>query len=363
MTAASDVDALAGASRLRTRGHPAALAYVKSAILSGRAPNALLLEGPAGIGKATLARDLAAGLLCQAADPTARPCRTCPSCHKVDHGNHPDLHVLRPEGAGDQIRLGQVQRLAADLALMAMEGTLRLAIIEGAHRLNPDAQNALLKTLEEPVGPTCIVLVVDDPATILPTVASRAERLRMGPVPAAVIADLLVEAGICDEPAAAVAARAARGRVGAAVAIATDPDATLVAGRLARGLLDLAAAPAGARLGRVPELLADGALLEGVGRGARPAPQERRRAALRVLLVWRDLARDLAIVAHGGAAQIADHTLLEDLRCAAPRMPKNELLAFLEKLDGLIAAVEEYANPELALDSVVLAWPRLRTAA
>jgi len=76
----------------------------------------------------------------------------CTACRKIKHGNHPDLHRLAPEGAGDQIRLGAVQGLTAELALLPMEGRIRVALIEDAHRLNPDAQNALLKVLEEPVG-------------------------------------------------------------------------------------------------------------------------------------------------------------------------------------------------------------------
>src|SRR5205085_102656 len=99
-----------------------------------------------GSGKDTLASDLAAGLLCTAADPAARPCRACAACRKVEHGNHPDVHRIAPEGAGDQIRLAQVTALVSELALLPMEGRRRVAIINAAHRLNPDAQNALLKT-------------------------------------------------------------------------------------------------------------------------------------------------------------------------------------------------------------------------
>ena len=168
----------AASGRLLTRGHPLALTAVRRAITRGRAPHAILLVGPQAVGKTTLAMDLAAGLLCIAPDPHARPCRVCPGCRKVEHGNHPDLHRLTPEGAGDQIRIGQVQALVTELALLPMEGRVRVAIIEAAHRLNPDAQNALLKTLEEPVGEACIVLCADDPATILPTVASRSARFR-----------------------------------------------------------------------------------------------------------------------------------------------------------------------------------------
>src|SRR6188508_1518247 len=123
---------------LLTRGNPAAQRLVERAIESGRPPHALLLVGPEGVGKTTLALDLAAGLLCLASDPVDRPCRTCAACRKVEHGNHPDLHRLAPEGAGQQIRIGQVQQLTSDLSLLPLEGRFRLAIIEKAQRLNED---------------------------------------------------------------------------------------------------------------------------------------------------------------------------------------------------------------------------------
>ena len=123
-----------------------------------------------GSARQRLARDLAAGLLCTDPDPAARPCRTCAACRKLEHGNHPDLHLLEPEGAGQQIRVAQVQALAADLSLLPLEGRYRVAIIEHANRLNQDAQNALLKTLEEPPARVCLILAADDSTTLLPTV-------------------------------------------------------------------------------------------------------------------------------------------------------------------------------------------------
>ena len=117
-----------------TRGQSSALGLVRRAVERERPPHALLLAGPPGVGKTTLALDLAAGLLCLADDPRERPCRACAACHKIEHGNHPDLHILRPEGAGQQIRVGQVQALAAELALLPLEGRFRVAIIEAAQR-------------------------------------------------------------------------------------------------------------------------------------------------------------------------------------------------------------------------------------
>ncbi len=192
----------------------------------------------------------------------------------MEHGNHPDLHRLAPEGAGDQIRIGQVQALVTDLALLPMEGRVRVAIIEAAHRLNPDAQNALLKTLEEPVGEACIVLCADDPATILPTVASRSARFRLGPVPVADIGALLVDRGLADASRAAGIAAASNGLPGAAVALARSPDALLIRERLARQLVDLLSADHRTRLASATSLMADGAALDEALSGEVPAADE-----------------------------------------------------------------------------------------
>ena len=378
------------ADRLRTRGHPAAIAAVSRAIESERPPHALLLIGPRGSGKTTLALDLAAGLLGLAAEPGARPCRACAACRKVDHGNHPDVHRIAPEGAGDQIRLAQVTALVAELALLPMEGRRRVAIVTAAQRMNPDAQNALLKTLEEPVGAATIILCADDQAPILPTVVSRAARLRLGTVAIPAVEALLVEQGIADPPRARVAALAAGGLPGLAMTIAAHPESTLVADRMVRQLLDLLGADRRTRLGTVASLVADGAALDAALRGEpdanveddvameaparrggtparsappaasrKPQPAERRRAAIRVIDAWRAVGRDLAVVGRGGRAQVRRMDLLEDLEAAAPRVDRIALLAFLDRLDGMGAAIEAYANPELVLDHLVLAWPHL----
>jgi DNA polymerase-3 subunit delta' len=352
--------------------------------------------GPAGVGKTTLALDLAAGLLCTAGDVLDRPCRGCAACRKVAHGNHPDLHRIGTQGAGEQIRLPQVQDLVSELALLPMEARLRVAIIESAHRLNPDAQNALLKTLEEPVGAACIVLCADDPATILPTVASRSARLRLGPVAIEAIAELLRDEGLADAARAGTLARAAAGSPGLALALARTPEALLVRERIVRQLADLLAADRRTRLAASASLMADGAELDAALRGAlvgtqtegstedptpvrrpagrgraagtarpstRPEPAERRRAARQVLTIWREVARDLAVARGRSGGGVRHLAILEELDAAAPSIPPAELVSFLDRLDGWSAALEAYASPELLLDGVLLAWPRARAAA
>lgn len=379
--------------RFRTRGHPGALAFVQRAIELERPPHALLLVGPDRVGKATLALELAAGLLCLDDDPSARPCGECAACRKVAHGNHPDLHRLEPEGAGQQIRVSQVHALVSELALLPLEGRFRVAVVERAHRLNPDAQNALLKTLEEPPAAVCLILAADDSSALLPTVVSRCARIRLSPVAADTIAELIEETGLADRARGAALARLAGGRPGLALALARRPEAVLAQARLARTLLDLVTADRRRRLSVQSGLLEDGVTLAAAAAGTaedaeamaaeaakparkraastagesagsrRPSPAERRAAVAEIVAVWRDVARDLAVAARGGRRELNQHELLDDLVRIGETVDPDSVARFLVRLDGAGRALDQYANPELCLDTLLLEWPRPRQAA
>ncbi len=222
----------------RTVGQPAAVAAVH-AMLATRVPHALLLVGPPSVGKHALALDLAAGLLCTGATGGDRPCRTCRGCRMVEHGNHPDLHLLAASGPGNQIRIGEdqhpepgtIRRLSIDLALLPVEGGERVAVIRDAGRMNEVAQSALLKTLEEPPAATTLILCADDEEVLLPTIRSRCARVRLGTSGSRAIEGLLADLELADPPTAARLARLAGGRPGLAVAYARAPEAERHPGR------------------------------------------------------------------------------------------------------------------------------------
>ena len=397
----------------RTRGQPAALEVIE-AMVRGHAPHAILLAGPDGVGKTTLALDLAAGLLCEA-EPERRPCRSCRACRMVDHGGHPDLHRLGPVGPGRQVVIGGpdaryrgIRDLITELALLPVEGRARVAIVDGADRMNEDAQSALLKTLEEPPAGVVIIRSADQETRLLPTVRSRCGRVRLGLVGSRDIEMIVGDHDLADPPMAARLGRLAAGRPGLALAYARAPDAVLIRAELSRVLLDLTGAGSAARLAAVraaiPRALALVSALAGAddgrageratrrrGRQIQPSmpiatsmpdddpdegaadeagevrgrlvpATERRKAAEILVGLWADVARDLVLVGAGGARSVRDPVLIEELAATAAMIDPGDVGAFLDRTARGAELLAGNVSPELLLDSLALAWPRARAA-
>ncbi len=155
-------------------------------------PHALVVEGGRGIGKTTVLRWLAAALLCPSALDTEEPCGVCRTCMRVAVGVFPDLHILdRAHDDDDRkqngksfhvIKVDQVRAVQELLLRHAVEGRARVLTIADADHMEEPAQNALLKTLEEPGAATFLLLEARQPEELLPTVRSRVQRLRVLPL-------------------------------------------------------------------------------------------------------------------------------------------------------------------------------------
>ncbi len=146
-------------------------------VRAGRLPHGLLLHGPAGTGKKEFANQFAQSLLCRTPDAGGNPCGTCQACHLVAAGTHPDLQQISPEEDRKVIRVDQIRTLSARLAAKSQFGGYRVAVITPAERMNIEAANSLLKTLEEPGADTVLLLVSAQPGRLPPTVRSRCQRL------------------------------------------------------------------------------------------------------------------------------------------------------------------------------------------
>jgi DNA polymerase-3 subunit delta' len=157
----------------------------------GRFPHALLLSGPRGVGKERFAQRLAAALVCDSEAVAARPCGECRSCRLSQAGTHPDIHWLAPEEEGKAIRIDAVRDLIGRSTLTTQSRGMRVFVIAPAEAMNRAAANALLKTLEEPVASSCLLLVSSATHLLPATILSRCQKLLFPPVAPAAAADWL----------------------------------------------------------------------------------------------------------------------------------------------------------------------------
>ena len=222
-------------------GQEQAVSWLRQALRSGRLAHAYLFAGPAGVGRATLARRLAQALCCEsggAEEPREMPCRECQNCRLIEGGSAPDVETISTGGLCDEsganhrdhaqdgstrIRVCQVRRLERLAALAPFSSPRRIFVVDSADELQHEAAQALLKTLEEPPGGTLLVLLAGDPEALPATVRSRCQLIRLAPLaPAALRRALEEHASLAPDDAARLA-RDAGGRYGSALRLHADP--------------------------------------------------------------------------------------------------------------------------------------------
>jgi DNA polymerase-3 subunit delta' len=356
-------------------GQAGAVRLLRRALRGGRLPHALLFQGPENVGKAAVARTLAAALMCERAQD-GEPCGRCSACRRVAGGSHPDVLVVtrlprrgggrrdaedadddeegdEEEGAGApaprragtelkrEIVVDQVRELAEHAAFAPREGARRVFLIDPADRLNRAAQNALLKTLEEPPGRALLVLLTSRPHLLLPTVRSRCLPLRFARMPVRELAAALEARGTAPEEALVRAALAA-GAPG--LALAGNVDARRLRRDEVLSALEKAAAGPAALAG-LPALV------------AAFAPKDDEDAFLERLDLAEALLRDAARAATGGAgdAALLHVDLRSRLHALGGRLGRARLAALLTAVERLRADLRFYVNRTLLTESLLAA--------
>ncbi len=158
-------------------------AYAAGRLAAQRMPHALLLTGVAGCGQEQFAQALVAAALCLQRNEDGLACGHCSACELYKAGTHPDFQGIAAEAGSEQIKIDQIRELLSFLGLSRQFAGYRVALIEAADRLNPNAANSLLKMLEEPPAASLLVLVATQPALLPITIRSRCQRLRFGVPP------------------------------------------------------------------------------------------------------------------------------------------------------------------------------------
>ncbi|MBE0597704.1 MAG: DNA polymerase III subunit delta' [Desulfuromonadales bacterium] len=313
----------------RVLGHERQKAILQRAMTSGRLAHAYLFEGPEGVGKRLLAVALARAVFCR----EGTGCGDCPACRKVDHQNHPDLHLVESEGAA--IKIDQVRVLQREMAFRPVEGGKKICLIDGADRMNPAAGNALLKTLEEPSGEALLILLTCRSDAVLGTIRSRCQRLPFGRLPRTMIQEVLqerLELGVTEGHVLAALADGSFHK-----ALGRDRDLYLVQ---RREILKQVTALGGSVI----------ALFE----LTRQLMEEKDRLA-EILDILQTFYRDLLLLQHGAAeSELVNIDLLEKLRRVGRRETVPSLLNKLEAIAASRRHLERNANRQLALDILLM---------
>lgn len=154
--------------------------FLRDAVREDRLAHALLFAGPEGIGKASLALAFAAWSLCERGEDDA--CGECAACRQIAAGSHTDLLVVSVAAGKKEIGVDRARELKRFTQLQPLSGKVKLGIVDGAQLLTVAAQNALLKTLEDPPRRSILILVANNPDALLPTVRSRLQRVPFSPL-------------------------------------------------------------------------------------------------------------------------------------------------------------------------------------
>lgn len=196
-------------------GHDRLKELIARAAMRGTLPPSLIFAGPAGVGKAMMALALAQFVNCLS--PAGEDaCGECASCRRIVRGVHADVLRIEP-GENGSIKIDEIRGAIERAAYRPFEGRRRVVIIDDAEQMVNAAQDALLKTLEEPPNASTFVLVTSMPDTLLPTIRSRCQRLRFGRLSPADVADMLMQRHEYTEADAHAAASLSDGSVGRAL--------------------------------------------------------------------------------------------------------------------------------------------------
>jgi DNA polymerase-3 subunit delta' len=304
-------------------GHGKSIGILQRIVSSGRIAHAYLFLGPEGTGRKKSAEAFIAAVFCGRDDA----CGECPSCRKFAAGNHPDLHLVQPDG--QFIKIDQIRALQRELAFRPYEAPRKACIIDGADRLNQSSGNALLKTLEEPPGNALLILLATTTDNVLPTIRSRCQQLLFSGIPTEEIEAFLCRQGT-DAETAQVAASLADGSIARALALCSDD---VMADRSA-----IITAACGLNRQEVLPLFTLGEMFD----------KEREKASQAVELLtsfWRDL-----LLLRSGAEQVVNRDLLPLLHREAAKRSETVIIDNLEQLGRTRSAILRNANVRLALD-------------
>ncbi|MBI5567083.1 MAG: DNA polymerase III subunit delta' [Chloroflexi bacterium] len=319
-------------------GHDWAVANLERAVHEQRPAHAYLISGPAHIGKTTLARALAPALNCTSADD--RPCGTCRACRLMTADKHPDVQFIAPDGRS--LKIDQVRALQHDLALSPFEGRYRVAIFDQFETATVEAQNALLKTLEEPPAYAVLIVLAADPELLLPTIVSRCQQIALRPLTLAQVREALMTRWNVPGDQANLLAHLSGGRLGWAVTASQDQSILEARATALDDLAQLLKADRVARFAYAETLT---------------KKDDRTRATLDL---WRTWWRDVLLAASGSAAELVNLDRVEHIRALAQHVTVEQSTAAAEACGRAVWQLDRNATARLVVEVLLLDLPVIK---
>ncbi|MHB8087308.1 MAG: DNA polymerase III subunit delta' [Anaerolineaceae bacterium] len=323
-------------------GHEWAASLLKQHITHGDVRHAYLFSGAPGIGRRSLALAFAQAINCQSPSASGVPCGECRLCKLTEKMQHPDLSIVEADSEGGMLKVDQIRALQRSVMLSPYEAKFRVALLLNFQRANANAQNALLKTLEEAPKQVILLLTADSPDNLLPTISSRCEILRLRPVPIEKLQENLQSRWDCDPEKSALLAHLSNGRTGLALRMAADPD-----------LVEKRAAWVDELLRLMPLNIRE--------RFAAAEPLSKNRDQLRLTLqTWLSIGRDLLLAANGQSEYLTNQDHAEDIRALAKKLSGEQMVELLNSVDHSLEILESNANLKLLLENLLLSIPRIK---
>jgi DNA polymerase III subunit delta' len=322
-------------------GHDWAVQLLSEHIARGQTRHAYLFTGSHGIGKRTLALRFFQAINCLTPPAPGLSCRSCSSCLRIQRMQHPDLDSLQAEQEGGILKVDQIRSLQRNLSLTPYEAKNRMALLLRFEEANPSASNALLKTLEEPSPHVVLVLTAVSPESLLPTIVSRCEVLRLAPAPLEKVRQYLqIQKGLPAEKATLLAHLAA-GRVGYAFKLQDDPQRLVQRQAWLDDLHHLLSSRRVERFSYAESLSKD------------------KDQARQVLQLWLSYWRDVMLRTVGASAPVNNWDRVDEIEDLSGRMDTLLASETVKALERTIAQLENNVNPRVALEVLLLDLPGL----
>jgi DNA polymerase-3 subunit delta' len=322
-------------------GHNWAVDLLAEHIARRQERHAYLITGPQGVGRRTLALRFAQSLNCERPPSPGQPCLDCKTCQRIDAMQYPDLSVVQAEHEGEVLRIDQVRELQHSLALTPYEARYRVALLLRFEEAHASAANAMLKTLEEPPAQVVVLLTAMSAESLLPTIVSRCEVIRLRPLSLEDTSQGLQEVKHLPAETANKLAHISAGRPGYALRLYAQPHLLEQRSAYIEEQLQLLSSSLRQRFAFVAERM--------------NARDELRHE----LQVWITLWRDVLIYASGLAGSITNIDYADQLQQLAGSISLDAALRYITALERTIDRIDHNVNIRLALEVLVMDLPRV----